>query len=160
MGERRHAALTNCSISGNYAGGNGGGLFSGGTTTLTDCTVSGNYAHSQAGGLGQSDGTLALTNCTVSGNSTNWTGGGLWFESGGDGSTLALTNCTVSGNSSVGKGGGLYLLVGRSTDATLTNTIVAGQKAGVDVYGAFTGSHDLIGALALLAPWATTAGRP
>ena len=46
-------ALTNCSISGNYAGGNGGGLFSGGTTTLTNCTVSGNYAHSEAGGLGQ-----------------------------------------------------------------------------------------------------------
>jgi hypothetical protein len=43
-------------------------------------------------------------------------------------------------------------LVGRSTDATLTNTIVAGQKAGVDVYGAFTGSHDLIGAIVLLAP--------
>ena len=34
--------LTNCTVSGNSATGNGGGLFNNGTATLTNCTVSGN----------------------------------------------------------------------------------------------------------------------
>ena len=44
--------LTNCTISGNSAGCDGGGLYNlGGTTTLTNCTVSGNSAGNGGGGL-------------------------------------------------------------------------------------------------------------
>ena len=41
-----------------------------GTATLTNCTVSGNSAGIDGGGL-SNDGTATLTNCTVSGNSAS-----------------------------------------------------------------------------------------
>ena len=47
-----------------------------GTATLTDCTVSGNSAGIDGGGL-INVGTATLTNCTVSGNSAGGNGGGL-----------------------------------------------------------------------------------
>ena len=92
-------------------GGTGGGVSRHGPMTLTDCTVSGNSAgggwgESIFGGSGGSGGgvystnALTLTNCTVSGNSA---GGGSGFSAGGgtgggvSGSgTLTLSNCTVS----------------------------------------------------------------
>ena len=49
-----------------------------GTTTLTNCTVSGNSAGSNGGGLLNYGGTATLTNCTVSGNSAGDYGGGLY----------------------------------------------------------------------------------
>jgi predicted outer membrane repeat protein len=48
----------------------------GGTTTLTGCTVSGNSAVDNGGGLRDISGTATLTNCTVSGNSAA-DGGGI-----------------------------------------------------------------------------------
>ena len=44
--------LTNCTVSGNKVGLNGGGLEDYGTVTLTDCTVSSNSAPSGGGLLG------------------------------------------------------------------------------------------------------------
>ncbi len=90
------ATLTNCTVSGNTAAINGGGLYitSSGTTTLTDCTVSGNIAGQNGGGLYVNNyGAATLTNCTVSGNTAGNNGGGLYVTNSG---TLTLTNCTVS----------------------------------------------------------------
>jgi parallel beta-helix repeat protein len=118
------ATLTACTISGNSAV-NSGGLVSGGTTTLTDCTISKNDAGGVGGGLLNYNGTATLTDCTVSGNSVS----GIISEGGGlanlSGCTATLTNSTVSGNSAGQAGGGLEVL-GLGT-ATLTNTIVAGN---------------------------------
>src|SRR5262249_31665131 len=59
------------------AGDNGGGLYNlNGTLTLTNCTVSGNSAGYDGGGL-WNNGTATLTDCTVSGNSAG-KGGGLF----------------------------------------------------------------------------------
>ena len=72
--------LTNCTVSGNSATVNGGGVYSRGTTTLTDCTVSGNTAGSDGGGLALytgEHGAVTLTNCTVSGNSALANSGGV-----------------------------------------------------------------------------------
>ena len=78
-----------------------------GTTTLTNCTVSGNSAGNDGGGLdtsgGTYGGTTTLTNCAVSGNSAGNDGGGLYNKSG----TTTLTNCTVSGNFA-SNGGGVF----------------------------------------------------
>ena len=49
-----------------------GGVESAGTTTLTNCTVSGNSAGNDGGGLYNYGGTITLTNCTVSGNSADY----------------------------------------------------------------------------------------
>ncbi len=138
--------LTDATLTGNSAADIGGGLAtqSGGTTTLVDCTVSDNSAADSGGGLFDDGLTTTLTNCTVSGNTAD-SGGGLYNYFG----ETALTNCTVSGNIA-DQGGGL-------TDSgdptfnptiTLTNTIVATQKAGADILvqaGRVTGSYNLIG---------------
>ena len=80
---------------GKYPTGDGGGLLNYGTTTLTDCTVSGNSAKYNGGGLDNPSGTITLTNCTISGNSAGFGGGAVSSYKG----TTTLTNCTISGNS-------------------------------------------------------------
>ena len=67
--------MTNCTVSGNSAGGDGGGLYSGGTTSLTNCTISDNYA-SVGGGLLNNDfhGTVTLGNTIIAGNMATNTG--------------------------------------------------------------------------------------
>ncbi len=58
----------------------GGGLNNnfGATTTMTNCTVSGNTAAGDGGGLSDVAGTITMTNCTVSGNSASTSGGGVY----------------------------------------------------------------------------------
>ena len=129
--------LTNCTVSGNFAAVQGGGLFNyDGTTTLTNCTVSGNSASTNGGGLFTFSGTTTLTDCTVSGNSATGNGGGLdaAFED-----RTTLTNCTISGNSAGGNGGGLYGNVFTAT--TLTNCTVSGNSAGGNGGGLYSQTY-------------------
>jgi hypothetical protein len=138
------ASLTNVTISDNSTGSFGGGMVvSYSTVTLTACTVSGNSVGSDDGGGLVSNGssTLVLINCTVTNNTASTFGGGISERSGG---TITLTNCTVTGNSA-SQAGGLYANGGCTT--TLTNTIVAGQKAGGDISGALQSdsAYNLIG---------------
>jgi hypothetical protein len=144
------ATLTDCTIGGNTARYDGGGVqVLQGAMTLTNCTISGNTAADLGGGLNNDSGKAALTDCTISGNSSGEAGGGLFNSNVFDTITLAtLTNCTVSGNAA-GRGGGLDNYFGR---LVLTNTIVAGQKSGGDVFGDYTGTNNLIGGDPLLAP--------
>jgi hypothetical protein len=138
--------LTNCIVSGNTALKEGGGLATtnGGTTTFSNCTVSGNNAPDGAG-LAIDNGSLTLTNTTVSGNVAGNQGGGLYNS----GAATTLTNCTVSANSAA-TGGGVFS-AGAGATLNLSNTIVAGQTAGGDVDGSYTGGNDLIGGIPLLA---------
>ena len=141
-------ALSNCTISGNSAVYSGGGLLNAdGTITLTSCTITGNHAARSGGGVYNGfSGTMALINCTISANGAGSRGGGL-----GDISSysLTLTNCTVTGNAASDGGG----LSNPSGPTTLTNTIVAGQEPGGDIFGSFSDSGgNLIGGDPLLAP--------
>ncbi len=94
--------LSNCTLSGNSAGWDGGGAYEG---TLNNCTLSGNSADLFGGGAAWS----TLNNCTLTGNSAGGGGGGAC---GG-----TLNNCTLSGNSAGDSGGGAW-------EGTLNNCIV------------------------------------
>ncbi len=143
--------LTNCTISGNYAAGQGGGVANAannGTAILTNCTISGNYSQVYGGGV-SNNGTVMLANCTISGNSA-FKGGGV-----DNGGTAIVTNCTISGNKLHQAGGGGDPPFGGGVynggTATLTDTIVAGNtglsSAASDIYGTVTGYsiYNLIG---------------
>jgi hypothetical protein len=103
---------------------------------LINSTLSGNTAQGGAGGSGE-DGVAPPG---------RGLGGGLFNEG-----TGTLTNVTVSGNSANWDGGGLYNGGGTTT---LTNTIVAGNSApfDLDIFGGYSGSHDLVGGDPMLAP--------
>ena len=88
------ATLTDCTISGNSAHDDGGGVYNYGTATLTDCTISGNSAN--AGGGVNAYGPLTLTACTVSGNSAA-IGGGVYLLSGPH-SRTTIGDTIVAGN--------------------------------------------------------------
>jgi parallel beta-helix repeat protein/predicted outer membrane repeat protein len=87
--------MLGCTISGNSASGNAGGLYINyGAATLTNCTVSGNSAGNSGGGLVLYSSSTTLTDCTVSGNSAGSTGSGLDNKYG----KATLTNTIVAGN--------------------------------------------------------------
>ena len=120
--------LTGCTLAGNTAGSDGGGIFNAGTLTLNGCTLSGN---TEAGGFGgggiRNDGALTLTGCTLSGNSVHsGNGGGGIFND----RSLTMTDCTLSRNTSVVPGG--YSGGGgvcNTNTATLTHCTLAGNIA-------------------------------
>ena len=153
--------------------GDGGGIYNHGTLALTACTLSGNSALVEGGGICNDwgGGTLTLSNCTLSGNSTSGGGGGGIYNAGdsavtlvnctlsansiegphgyggaiynGFYGTLTLTACTLSGNSA-SSGGGLY----SDRSATVGNTIIAGNTGSipdVSCTNIITSGYNLIG---------------
>ena len=69
------ATLTNCILSANLAGANGGAINNNSKTVLVNCTLSSNFARGQGGGIltgdfdSSSQSTLTLTNCILWDNS-------------------------------------------------------------------------------------------
>ena len=175
--ENASTTMTDCTISGNFGGRNGGGLalYPGDTAVLTNCTISGNSTSASGGGMFLNGvGPVTLTNCTISDNTAGVDGGGLR----GLGRNT-LNDCTISGNTAGVDGGGLFLLIlntlndctisGNSAPQggglqlgafgnTLNNTIVAGNLAGGDISGSYSGSNDLVGGNPLLAPLGSYGG--
>src|SRR5205823_1656551 len=94
--------------------GYGGGIFFGDTASslqMTNSTVSGNSASGDGGGVAN-EGNATIDTSTVSGNSAVY-GGGIY--NGDTAATLHMTNSTVSGNSASaaavapdGPGGGIF----------------------------------------------------
>lgn len=126
--------MINCTMSGNSANGNGGGvsasrnsvivvnnsaitgnsttegnggaffLRTGSTLVLETCSITGNAAINGAGIAFQTDGTLTITNSTLSMNTAGLIGGGISASF----AEVELVNSTISGNAAQ-RGGGLYL---------------------------------------------------
>jgi MBG domain (YGX type)/Right handed beta helix region/Matrixin len=140
--------LNGDTLSGNYAGYRGGGFGNmRGHAALTDCTISGNSLSSGSasggGGTFNKYGTTTLTNCTIASNTSvgGFKAGGVFNVSG----TTTLIDCTVSGNigQSATNGTGIFNQTGTTN---LVNTIVAGTVGHTDVEGTFTSQgHNLIG---------------
>ena len=128
-------------LAGGLGGDGGGGAIyvnGGASATLLNSSLSGNTAQGGAGGSGDGTG--------QNGPAGRGFGGGLYNDG-----TATLTNVTVSGNSASWDGGGLF----NQGTATLSNTIVAGNSApfnGPDIFGGYSGSHDLVGGDPELAP--------
>jgi hypothetical protein len=139
--------LMRCSITGNSAAGNGGGIFfnSTGALNMDGCTVAGNTATS-GGAIGLAAAAATIINSTIANNVGS---GGAGIRLGNFGtSSLSLHNCTVTGNSGT-TGGGLYR-GSSSGQITLYSTIVSGNAGTTaDVFSAgtatITGNDNLIG---------------
>lgn len=130
--------LTECTISNNTTGDNGGGFHQTGAVNfnLTDCVISGNSATDGAGGrITESGSTNTFTRCTISGNmaggGSNDDGAGLRIGPG----IYTLTNCTITGNTNAGNGGGIYEDVGGNTirlyNCTIANNMASGTGGGI-----------------------------
>jgi len=108
----------------------GGGVLSSGALTLTNCVVSGNTTGFNGGGLAVSNpGSLTLRNSTVSDNAAGVNGGGLAMIGLGGGFTIV--NSTISGNRANGGGGGLSV----NNDLSLFNVTLTGNTADNDASG-------------------------
>ncbi len=82
------AKISECIITGNYAGDDGGGLHRC-NGVITNCTITDNFAI-RGGGLYWCNG--QITNCTITDNYADYKGGGLYECDG------SITNCTITGN--------------------------------------------------------------
>jgi len=136
-------SLQNVRVTGNAATGTtsqGGGIFVQGaaTVSLTNCTVSKNSAGEDGGGIYFFlNGALTVVSSTISGNKANAAapgvgGGGIYFY--GNTPALVIQNSTVSGNSAgnaTGNGyGGGILLNYFSGPLTIQNSTIAFNDAG------------------------------
>ncbi|MGH9760158.1 MAG: choice-of-anchor Q domain-containing protein, partial [Blastocatellia bacterium] len=140
----RNLTITN-GHAGDAVGGAGGGITTGGDTTITviGCTISGNTADGVGGaGAGiynHNGGTLTVINSTITGNvaaGSSGQGGGIDNDA-----ILIMANCTIAGNTSSNSiGGGIY----NSSIGTLsmTNTIIAGNSGGDCLSTASIGTND------------------
>jgi CSLREA domain-containing protein len=126
------------------------GITNAGTMALSYSTVSGyvNETFATIGAGISNTGTLTIDSSTIYGNQSlgfSNSGGGI-YSSG----TLTINSSTITGNlvnGVAGYGGGIY----STGSLTLNNSIVSGNtdtsvnEGGTDLYGAYTGSGDLIG---------------
>ncbi|TWU46160.1 Dockerin type I repeat protein [Rubripirellula tenax] len=115
--------------------GNGGGLhISGnGVVRINDGTVSGNFAAGDGGGLwNSSTGNLIVDKTVINGNSA-FDGGGVYS----DGGNTVLTGVTVADNRASESGGGVYIEAGPSLaqNLTITDSVIDSNWAGATSAG-------------------------
>ncbi|HUJ72575.1 MAG TPA: choice-of-anchor Q domain-containing protein [Verrucomicrobiae bacterium] len=145
--------VSNCTISGNSAGGGGGiyndGLFGSATLTVITSTFSGNSANSAGGIYNDSYGgsaTLTVIASTFSGNSSGYEGGGIYNDGQYGSATLTVITSTFSGNSA-DLGGGIYNHFCAPGNATLS--VVActfsgnSASSGGGIYNSASGCPDI-----------------
>jgi predicted outer membrane repeat protein len=145
--------ISNCIISDNYAGDDGGGIFcdSGSDAKISDCTVSGNESADKGGGIYCRNSCPEIVDCAFDKNTAGTDGGGLYCrdknpvikrciftsntagDDGGGIQTLScgptITSSVFHGNAATDKGGAMYL---RDDDTVLINCTITENTA---VYG-------------------------
>jgi hypothetical protein len=142
-----HSTLTvsSCTLSGNSANGDGGGIFNNGqsgsaTLTINNSTISGNFTFfgggdAQGGGL-YNDGsfsgsaTMTVNNSTLSNNSAGLDGGGIANDGGAEGNaSLTINNSTLSGNSTSVSHGCIFNY-GFNATVAINNSTLSGNHGG------------------------------
>ncbi len=93
---------------GNYAAGGGGGIATGGTTSLiVSSLIQGNSTAARGGGVSATGGQLLIENSAIAGNASQSDGGGVDVETTGTGANASLIiNTTIALNSAVNANGG------------------------------------------------------
>jgi len=120
-----YGTLTDSTLAGNTATGQGGGGFygCGPLCRVEHCTIRDNDAPNGAGGLFLDAG--IMRNCLVVDNHAESTGGGMYFVNGGP----SVFNCTVVGNTAGLVGGGLGSSNDAWRDTRIGNTIIWSNEA-------------------------------
>lgn len=137
--------ITDSVLSGNKAGGVGGGLHVGGkSATMRGVTITGNTANG-GGGISTS-GHLDLENATITGNKATGAfaqgGGILYTQLISLGAKLTARHITISANQAPnGAGGGIAMPNARS--GAVTGSIIAGNTGGNCLGLNATGGHNL-----------------
>jgi hypothetical protein len=123
--------VSNSTISKNYSGSFGGGIFFGGSDLLIEnSTISDNAAMQDGGGIynGNSSSQVTLINSTVSRNTAiNDEAGGIWSYGG----KVTLKNSTIANNVGADVSDQLY---GYGSQLELINSIIANSKGLPDCY--------------------------
>jgi hypothetical protein len=130
------ADIVDCSIDGNYAAGNGGGIENRAYLNLTNCIINGDSADGSGGGLDQYYGEARLVNCELEGDSAA-EGGGIYNSVAspngpGTGYTYAtVVNCDIVGDTATTGQGGAIALQNFSryiySYANISNSIIYGD---------------------------------
>ncbi|MFL5327609.1 MAG: beta strand repeat-containing protein [Gemmataceae bacterium] len=146
-------SFVDCTVNNNQAtgvNGNGGGiaLLASGSLSLTRCTVAGNTAAVDGGGVHATTGasTITFLDSTLSGNSSSDQGGGIHAIGTVSGTNFVIRNTTLSGNKSTNDGGGLAWTTSSGAiliqNSTITNN-TAGVAAGGGGLSVATGTGNL-----------------
>ena len=118
-------------VSGNAAGGFGGGIYSLESLTLKGVVVSGNSAGNGAGvRVAGASASVTISNSLIVKNTASGLGGGLdLFNL----KSISISKSIISGNSAVNEGGGAYLYLNATTGTgiSVTGCTVTGNQASV-----------------------------
>jgi hypothetical protein len=129
--------LNHCILSGNTAGGNGGGFYGSGPLTVTRSTISDNTAGSRGGGF-YGGWPLTVSNSAITDNMAGSYGGGFYSAENAFGEKSAtLTDCLISGNTAGESGGGFHAGGSSDRNTTVTNSIISDNTANTSGAGVF-----------------------
>ncbi len=107
-------------------GATAGGVSVSGSPVISDCVISGNSAGGHGGGVYlNSSSSASLLNCVISGNSSDRDGGGVYLDYG---TTATLESCIINGNFSKNKGGGVF--ANGSNLLSLKSCIISNNSGG------------------------------
>lgn len=147
--------LNDCTIRGNSAGGNGGGLFlegqePGNLVSITNSTISGNAAAYGGGGIGFGHCLVHLYGSTSIAQNTAKDGGGAHSANGNEDTSILYMHddSRITGNTATGQGGGVNceeMSLVMYDDSSIDNNKAAGDGGGVRV--SFYGMRQLGGVI-------------
>jgi predicted outer membrane repeat protein len=154
-------SLGNCSLAGNSASLGGAIYNNGGGVVVNESTLSGNAGPNNGGAIyNEQDGTMSLNECTLWGNSAaSGTGGAIYNGvEANSGSYLYLNQCTVSGNSAANSSAGGIFNDDSDPDYTSLDNSIVSSNTPADFAGSYSGTPNLVGGNAKLAPLANYGG--
>lgn len=113
--------------------GDGGTIRTSGALTMTNCTIIGGFARGNGGaiatGTAASIGHLTLTNCLFEGNTANGNGGAIYSQAAFSAPILNFTSVFFNDNTAGGNGGGIFFSTATGA-LTLQDSVVGGFAFG------------------------------